>query len=143
MRRRSSAALVVFVPMWHPESLDTRSKIIDPEQLPADRTVVVGLFDPVTVAHVRRLLELRERCGNVTVLLADPPEPILPARARAEVLAALNAVDFVLLPQEHALSVVLQRTRKSLVFREENADQGRFETLVNHIHQRHTAAAQR
>jgi bifunctional ADP-heptose synthase (sugar kinase/adenylyltransferase) len=123
--------------------LDTRSKIIDPEQAPVDGALVVGFFDPVTIAHVRRLREIRERCGAVTLVLAHLERPVLPARARAEVLAGLSVVDYVVLPQERALTVVLQRTGDALVFREENADLARFEALVNHIHQRHSATAPR
>ena len=76
--------------------LDTRSKIITVEQA-AGRSVeslVVGYFDPVLAAHVSRLLALK---GPVTVSLLDPPEEILPARARAELVAALSCIETVII----------------------------------------------
>ena len=76
--------------------LDTRSKIITVEQA-AGRSVeslVVGYFDPVVAAHVSRLLALKV---PVTVSLLDPPEEILPARARAELVAALSCIETVII----------------------------------------------
>jgi cytidyltransferase-like protein len=77
--------------------LDTRSKIVDavPEDA-AHYKVIVGHFDPLHAGHTRRL---RELCGNgerIVVAIEDPPEPILPARARAELVAALDCVAYVL-----------------------------------------------
>lgn len=130
--------------LWHPEVLDTRTKIVDAACAPSQGALVTGFFDPVTVQHLRRLKQIRERCGIVTILLSDPPAPILEAHARAEVLAALDVVDYVVLPQERALSVDLfARKGDYSVFREEDADRARFQSLVDYIHQRHRAPAQR
>ena len=63
-------------------------------------TLVVGYFDPVVAAHVSRLLALP---GPVTVSLLDPPEEILPARARAELVAALGCVDTVIIGDARTL----------------------------------------
>jgi cytidyltransferase-like protein len=77
--------------------LDTRAKIVD--ALPEDASnyeVIVGYFDPMHAGHTRRL---RELCGNgdrLVVAIADPPEPILPVLARAELLAGLECVAYVL-----------------------------------------------
>jgi cytidyltransferase-like protein len=62
----------------------------------SDYKVIVGYFDPMHAGHTRRL---RELCGNgdpIIVAIADPPEPILPVRARAELLAGLACVAYVL-----------------------------------------------
>ena len=76
--------------------MDTRSKIITlPEAAGRDiDTLVVGYFDPVLAAHVARLKQLGTA---VTVSIIDPPEEILPARARAELVAALSCVSQVIL----------------------------------------------
>lgn len=79
--------------------LDTRSKILAPGQTPpsAPATVIVtGYFDPLTAAHVRSLLQHRKLHSRLIVAVLDPPSPILPVRARAELLAALRCVDQVL-----------------------------------------------
>lgn len=60
--------------------------------------VVSGYFDPLLAWHAERLEELRAGGGRLAVMILDPPDPILPARARAELVAALGAVDLVLIP---------------------------------------------
>ena len=76
--------------------MDTRSKILTLSEATGRQvpTLVVGYFDPVVAAHVSRLLALK---GPVTVSLLDPPEEILPARARAELVAALGCVEAVIM----------------------------------------------
>ena len=84
------------------EDLDTRSKILTLSEATGRQvtTLVVGYFDPVVAAHVSRLLALP---GPVTVSLLDPPEEILPARARAELVAALGCVDTVIIGDARSL----------------------------------------
>lgn len=84
------------------EDLDTRSKILTLSEATGRQvtTLVVGYFDPVVAAHVSRLLALP---GPVTVSLLDPPEEILPARARAELVAALGCVDTVIIGDARTL----------------------------------------
>lgn len=65
-----------------------------------------GCFDILHVGHVRYLQEAR-RCGDVLVVgvnsdravtaLKGPGRPILPAEGRAELVAALEAVDYVVI----------------------------------------------
>lgn len=89
---------------WHPEGLDTRQKIVDRSLVPpGDYLYVSGWFDPLIAAHAARLAELRLRHTGLVVVITDPPHPILPARARAELVAALAAVDFVVLSGEASL----------------------------------------
>lgn len=76
--------------------MDTRSKITD--AVPADAPplkVIVGYFDPMHAGHVRRLRELCLGDERIGVIVADPPEPILPLRARAELVAGLQCVEWV------------------------------------------------
>ena len=75
--------------------MDTRAKIV--ETLPqVDGKVVVGYFDPMHAGHARRLRELANG-GSIAVIVADPAEPILPARARAELVASLDCVSHVVI----------------------------------------------
>ncbi|HSW49850.1 MAG TPA: hypothetical protein VLH09_06720, partial [Bryobacteraceae bacterium] len=83
--------------------MDTRTKILDPagalevaRRLRLERRrlkVMVGCFDPVLAAHARRVLDFAAGSAALMVVLADPPRPILVASARAELVAALAAVD--------------------------------------------------
>jgi hypothetical protein len=81
-------------------NLDTRAKILEAEQAferadPARTVVVSGYFDPLTAAHARRLAALRSGTGCLIAVVLEPPEPILEWRARAELVAALACVDYV------------------------------------------------
>jgi bifunctional ADP-heptose synthase (sugar kinase/adenylyltransferase) len=79
--------------------MDTRSKIVpveQAEQIAAEgATVVSGFFDPVLASHAERLADLKPGGAKLLVLIAEPDEPILPARARAELVAGLRIVDYV------------------------------------------------
>ncbi len=88
--------------------MDTRAKIVcGPgcasrlEQLRRDCPgvrAVSGYFDPVLSWHARRLAAERGAAPGLAAVILDPPDPVLPARARAELVAALNSVSLVLLP---------------------------------------------
>ena len=78
--------------------MDTREKILSPAQAAAlaPAVLVAGFFDPVTASHAERLAALAAD-GPVTVAILDPPDPLLPARARADLVAALRCVRHVIL----------------------------------------------
>jgi bifunctional ADP-heptose synthase (sugar kinase/adenylyltransferase) len=126
--------------------LDTRSKIVGREEAlarirqRAGWVIVTGYFDPVTAAHVRRLRQISAKHSAIAVFLSDPSHPILPAQARAELLAAMRMVDCVVLPQECASQPL---DPDIPVFREEEADVERLAKLIEHVHERHNAAAER
>jgi hypothetical protein len=97
--------------------LDTRKKIAL-----AGATVVTGHFDPLTAAHTRRLTELRRGAAPLVVVITSPPEPLLPAAARAELVAALGIVDMVIVAEE--------------LVREEEADEVRAARLIERVRSR-------
>ena len=110
--------------------MDTRTKIVPAEE--ASRlalsgvTVVSGYFDPLLAAHAERLGQLKREGTPLLVAIAEPSHPILPARARAELVAGLAAVDYVaeslhgLTPETHL----------------EDEDERRLEDLIAHVHAR-------
>jgi hypothetical protein len=57
--------------------------------------VVSGFFDPLVVSHAERLQQLKGPRAPLLVLIAEPENAILPARARAELVAGLRVVDYV------------------------------------------------
>ena len=82
--------------------MDTRKKIITLEQALA-RTLdqparwVAGSFDPLLAEHVRRLRRHATPGQLLVVEVTNPPNPLLPQHARAELVAALAMVDCVVL----------------------------------------------
>jgi bifunctional ADP-heptose synthase (sugar kinase/adenylyltransferase) len=82
--------------------LDTRSKIIPLEQAREglrDKSVcwVAGDFDPLLAEHVRRLSKHVAPGRLLIVEVTNLAKPLLPQRARAELVAALTMVDYVVL----------------------------------------------
>ena len=129
--------------------MDTSTKILSLAEAPAaarrlrdaGKTLkaVVGYFDPVLAGHARRLGALREKTGALVAVVADPPRPILPARARAELVAALAAVDYVVVLGDAPLDGFLARLEADEVVRSEAADQELTEGLIHHVRSRHSA----
>jgi hypothetical protein len=115
--------------------LDTRKKIIDAAQAAAiaasGATVVSGYFDPLIASHAERLASLKADGTKLLVLIATPPDAILPAAARAELVAGLRAVDYVA-ELTDGLSAEI---------RLEEEDERRFQGLLQHVHARQRAAS--
>ncbi len=119
--------------------MDTRSKIIGRDEArravaDAGLAVVTGYFDPLTAAHARRLEAIAAEGARLLVVVRTPQDPILPARARAELVAALAAVQAVVI-EEGGADWVAELPAARLA-REEDADLQRRRDLVAHIHRR-------
>ncbi|MBI4891453.1 MAG: hypothetical protein HY821_12575 [Acidobacteria bacterium] len=85
--------------------MDTRTKIQPPgaaSALPPGALVVSGSFDPLLAAHAEELVRLSQGACALAVVIEEPPQPILPARARAELVAALACVTQVYLAGDGA-----------------------------------------
>jgi len=127
--------------------MDTRGKIIDCERaaalaakLRADGasiTVVTGYFDVLVAGHVRRLRQVASEAAKLFVVVLDPPAPVLAARARAEMAAALAMVDYVVPAGNQSAEGLLSRFADSEIVREESADLLRAERLNQHVQRRH------
>ena len=121
--------------------MDTRAKIIDLASAAGLRSqgvrlkLVAGYFDVLTPDLVRRLQSLSDGARVIAVVL-DPPKPLLPAQARAELAAALSMVDYVLSPQGESLEKAIEEIRPDEVVREDLADGKRSQALIEHVHQR-------
>ncbi len=81
--------------------MDTRSKIILLEQarkISGTRTLwLTGHFDPLLAEHARNLRQHTDPGQILIVEITNPENPLLPQRARAELVAALESVDYVVL----------------------------------------------
>ncbi len=111
--------------------MDTRAKIVENGErapvLPAGTRVVSGFFDPLLHWHAERLEEARRSAAALVVVVKDPAKEVLPARARAELVAALRCVDWVVAdgPRAPAADVRLE---------EEDAE--RAAAFVEHVRAR-------
>ena len=115
--------------------MDTREKIIDAAQaariITSGATVVSGYFDPLIASHAERLSKLKQPGEKLLVLIATPTNAILPAAARAELVAGLRAVDHVAeLAGGLAAHIHL-----------EQEDDERYRALLQHVHSRQRAAS--
>lgn len=93
----------------------------------------------MTAAHARRIAEVRLNTGRIAVIVTDPPDPILPQRARAELVAALHAVDYVIAERHNTSPMIVARLRPDEVIQEEAADLRRTQDLIAHVHRRQVA----
>src|ERR1700683_1883467 len=127
--------------------MDTRDKIIDCErtaelvgELRGRRValkVVLGYFDVLSAEHVRRLREIANGAGALFVAVLDPPAPLLDGRARAELVAALGVVDYVVLAGARPAQALLRPFNATEIVREESADLLRTRRLMEHVQHRH------
>jgi bifunctional ADP-heptose synthase (sugar kinase/adenylyltransferase) len=121
--------------------MDTRGKIIDLASAARLRRpgvrlkLVSGYFDVLTPDLVSRLGSLSDG-GRLIAVVLDPPNPLLPSRARAELAAALSVIDYVLLLPEVGLEKALDQIQPDEVVREDMADRKRSQALIEHVHQR-------
>jgi hypothetical protein len=113
--------------------MDTRIKIAAESdwQPDAQWTAVAGYFDPLLAAHVERLAELPR---PLVVFLADPPEPLLDARSRAELVASLDVVDRVVMPREDGSPAA-----ESLARDDSGADLAIRDGLIALVHSKHAS----
>ena len=120
--------------------MDSRTKILGPEEAAgkiqewkregAPVTVVRGTFDPLLAAHVRALEAMKGETLRLAVFIVEGSAPILPPAVRAELVAALRAVDLVA-----AGDVPVAMDAQDLV----EADERRTANFIEHVHQRNQA----
>jgi bifunctional ADP-heptose synthase (sugar kinase/adenylyltransferase) len=115
--------------------LDTRTKIVSTQEgarlAEQGATVVSGYFDPLLASDAGRLSQLKRPGLPLIVLIATPAQPILAARARAELLASLHVVDYVV---ESSDGIA-----EHFNLQQEGAD--RLSGLIEHVHARQRAAS--
>jgi hypothetical protein len=113
--------------------VDTRTKIIDYEEavrITSARPArwVVGHFDPLLVEHARKLHAYSEPGFILIVVVTNPKsgEALLPQRARAELVAALRDVNYVVLKDGPM---------------DDPEDQQITQTFIEHVAERNNGAA--
>lgn len=70
-------------------------------------TVVPGLFDPLTTVQAERLAKAKESGRKLAAIVLDDAGALLPAEARAALMASLQTVDLVTIasPQQWQASL--------------------------------------
>jgi hypothetical protein len=119
--------------------VDTRTKIVSAgraaELARSGATVVSGYFDPLIAAFADELAGLKRPGSPLVVLIRSTGQAILPARARAELVAALAVVDYVCDAESNVESLLESATHL------EGEHDRRLKELVAHVHARQKAAA--
>ncbi len=128
--------------------MDTRKKIVDgsdAEELLRSRAgakpavkVVVGYFDPLLASHVRRLEKIAGG-HKLIALVSSPARPLLPPAARAELVAALDLVESVIVVPPSRLRDLLRLVPAEILSLEQASDAERTEELVRHVRSRQVA----
>lgn len=126
--------------------MDTRRKILDWNQAKArlqDQlttgevpTVVTGYFDPLLAPHAEDLSRVAGE-QRVWVIVHDPPEPILPLRARAELVAALRMVEHVIPGDEAVVAEARQLVGEDRVVASETTHLRYREQFARRVLERH------
>ncbi len=123
--------------------MDTRSKIAALDEV-AERVaanekrvrLVTGLFDPVLAVHARRFRRLAHPDRLLVVLVRSPERPLLDERSRAELIAALADVDYVL-TGEKPCDVVGALNPADIIL-EDEMDRRRAAAFVTRVRNRHS-----
>jgi bifunctional ADP-heptose synthase (sugar kinase/adenylyltransferase) len=108
--------------------LDTRTKILPwADFTQTAGTKVAGYFDPLTVEHSDRLQELAASGGPLCIAIYNPDRPLLPAEARAALMASLDCVQAVAIAEAELPNAIDVRAE----------DLKRRESMMAHVHSRH------
>ncbi len=122
--------------------MDTRSKILTVESAlaldpPRPLVMVAGLFDILRVAHTRDLADLRRTSASALMAVVLPgPAAMLGQRARAELVAALRMIDYVVAAADADLDPIAAALQPAALVRLEDADRRRLQQLIAHVHSR-------
>ena len=121
--------------------MDTRIKILTAEAAPRACTVVTGAFDPLLAEDARELAEIRASHpdGPLLVVVLPLPGELLPEHARAELVAALRMVDYVVTAPDAATDALLAALEPAHLVRLEEAQAVRKRQLMDHVHRRPTS----
>ncbi len=118
--------------------MDTRIKILSgPRILEGEPlAVVTGYFDVVRAEHVRDLAAAHRRAprARLLVVVVRGAEPLLPLAARAELVAAIRMVDYVLTADDHDVERLVKALRPVILVRLESDDLHRVSRLKEHVH---------
>jgi bifunctional ADP-heptose synthase (sugar kinase/adenylyltransferase) len=123
--------------------VDTRSKILSRNaalELPPPLTVVTGYFDILRAGHARDLQQARDSAPAqpLMVVVLTGLNPLLNSGARAELVAALRMVDYVVTADDGDRDSLIEALKPAQLLCLEAADQRRARQLIEHVQRRQT-----
>ena len=126
--------------------MDTREKIFPLDGLGAhlcrgEWVIAVGQFDPLTAAQAKRLSALRSQGGRLLAVVLESSDALLPANARAALIAALRDVDAVTVAEPELWRHAIPSTARVRVIEDAQAEEGRSAEFVRYIVERQAAAS--
>src|SRR5690348_10193055 len=110
--------------------MDTRRKIVPADAVPPGCTVVTGYFDILLAADVRELAALARPIVAIVLPLEGA---LLPQQARAELVAALRIIDYVVIASDAS---IVDNLRPTEVVHLEEAQSRRARELKEHVRSR-------
>ena len=117
--------------------MDTRSKILTVNvalRLAPPLTMVTGSFDLLCAGHARDLAEARGLAPNpLLVVVLQGSRTLLDQRARAELVAALRMVDYVVIADDGDLDGFIGALQPANLVRLEAASERRASHLIEHV----------
>jgi bifunctional ADP-heptose synthase (sugar kinase/adenylyltransferase) len=120
--------------------VDTRAKILTLAaalELRPPLAIATGYFDVLRAGHARELALVRHHPLLVVVL--PVANEILPQPARAELVAALRVVDYVVTADCGDAERLIESLEPVECVRMEAADRSRARQLMEHVHRRQTS----
>jgi len=111
------------------------------EAAPRGCTVVSGTFDVVIAEDARELTEIRASGVDRALVAVVLPMAgsLLPQRARAELVAALRMVDYVVTADDTAADALLASLEPAQLVRLEEVHAVRKRQLMEHVQRRQTS----
>ena len=125
--------------------MDTREKIVRPESLPAllekeTWVIVVGFFDPLTVAQAKRISAVAAAGSKTLALVLSGPDMLLPAEARAMLVAGLRDVDAVAISDDSDWRRFIPEAAHVSILEDQTAEQARSAEFVAFVIERQRSA---
>jgi len=107
--------------------------------------MATGYFDILRAAQIHELAAIRRRTGAAALLVVVLPRPheLLPQRARAELVAALRLVDYVLLAGPEEVEGLRASLQPVELARMEEADAARLRELIGRVKQASEAGSRK
>ena len=122
--------------------MDTRTKIVNLAEACArlagsSPTMVTGYFDVLRAAHVRELNSIGAR--PLVAVVRPVAGALLSTRARAELVAALRMIDYVVTADDGDFETLLTSLQPARVVHLEDADRKRVLQLKQHVQRRQSS----
>jgi hypothetical protein len=121
--------------------MDTREKIIAFDGLGpllgrGDWTVIIGLFDPLTLEQAKRI-EQSAAAGKKVLAVVDPDQnALLPADARACLVAALRSVAAITIAEPKRARLLFSKIPGVFVDDDEIAERKRSSDFIDFVRER-------